>query len=104
MWDANDYAALIDIETDGTWEPMVSANVGDIVMIKSSFASGDEPIQVQLCKGMKGVIHSVDKDGDAKVWFPGLLRSHYQNFPWWFSVRWVLQNDHGKLLRRVKTA
>ena len=79
----------------GTWEVCESVYAGDVIMINQAVLSADS-IPVQLPKDSKGIVRRIDKDGDAKCYFPSLHSTgHYNDV-------FVFKQDFQYLSRLVK--
>ena len=63
---------------------------GDVVRVLKAFRSADDGVQISLPAGCKGVVDSVDDDGDALVSFPALTGVQC-------CVRWVLKDSFTNL-------
>ena len=72
----------------GVWIPLSVPHAGMVVRVRSSCRSGEE-IPMQLSKGTIGSVTTVDKDGDATVYFPDLLLRGESSS----TKVWVLRED-----------
>ena len=97
---ARDHQMIENIKVEGEWEIVSSPRIGDVIMVESSFSSGDADVQVLLDKGLRGEVVAVCADGDIQIFFPRMLQGAYSHFPWWFAVRRVLKNQLGECTRR----
>ncbi|CAK9113901.1 unnamed protein product [Durusdinium trenchii] len=57
------------IDQEGTWTDALDAQVGDVLEVVEDFDSGDQEA-VRLTRGLRGILHFRDRDGDAMVRFP----------------------------------
>ena len=81
----------------GEWIPIPEGHafkVGDMVKVKHAFIPDQDDIEIRLRQGCCGIIHYVDKDGDAQAWFPDLL---YAGMRGTHVGHWMVERDFTNL-------
>eukprot|EP00913_Durusdinium_trenchii_P000082 g72.t3 len=74
------------IDQEGTWTDALDAQVGDVLEVVEDFDSGDQEA-VRLTRGLRGILHFRDRDGDAMVRFPRLDAESVDRFVFEEDVR-----------------
>lgn len=76
----------------GSWETAHTVNLNDVVQVRQEFLSAVEA-PVNLAYGMRGLVKSIDKDGDISVYFPILAKKGV------YGNVFVFAHDFAKLSR-----